>query len=140
MIDAPHQFDRRKEDVNYAGLALRVGSLEGRITVLENEQKEIKSEIQKTKEEVQSNTRLTEQILDGVQVLIEGVAATRELWAWITKWFERFGRMSAAFRRWSYATAKYVAAISGAITATATALHALGLIDVSDLIRAWWAK
>lgn len=61
MSDDAHQFDRRKDDVNVASLANRVGMLEGRVEVIEHEMRESNAGLRAANAEIRANTRLTEE-------------------------------------------------------------------------------
>lgn len=93
-LDDNHQFDRRSSDANVASLSLRVGSLEGRVTVLEQG-------LNSNTLELRANTVLTQQVHTNTEAIVEAV-----------KWM-------ATTKRFMYSTGKWVGAVGGGFIAVA---------------------
>lgn len=105
-----HRFDRRESDANVAALALRVGTVEGR---LEN----VELRLATNNRELEANTALTKQTHEKV----ERVETNTQMIVNAVRWFSTTKRLVLA-------ACVMLSGVAGTIVMTVKALHMLGLI------------
>lgn len=108
---------RRASDLAIAALPGRFGEMETRVTRIEDG--------------LRINTAVTNDIFVNTRTLIEGIQSATSFWAFMARWASRL-------RRWTYTTAKWVAAIAIALTTTWAAAKAVFNVDLSATIMHWW--
>lgn len=111
----PHRRERRnvirrESDLVLAGLPAQYEELRGRVDRFEIGLAE--------------NTATTNKVKSDTSTIVAFVQDVETVW-----------RFCKAFRRWSFRMAKWFAAIAGAFTAGAAALHAAGTIDVVAAVK-----
>lgn len=116
-----HNFDRRQTDVVAKALAERVKTLE-------EWAHNIDFKVTEQSRNLAENTDLTRDIKHIAETVRDAVQGAGALWQFLSKWAGRL-------KRWSFATAKWVAAVAGAFAAVHAALKGWTNIDIIEWLR-----